>query len=95
MRLYVRRMSLRQRAQAMREGRCLCCNIEHGDNPPEIVFERNSAALDSLIRRRWCVCGRCYQRYWRNGRHPRVITLDDARIPAVVEALIGRGGGRG
>ena len=95
MRIYVRRMSPRQRAQAIREGRGPCCNIAHGDSPPEIVFEQNPAALDALVRKGWCVCGGCYQRYWANGHHPRVTVLEDGRIPAMVRALIGTSGSRG
>jgi len=95
MRIYVRLLTPRQRAQAIREGHAPCCNIAHGENPPEVEFDRNPAALDALMRRGWCVCGSCYQRYWGNGRRPRVVVLQGRRVQSIMDALIGGGRGRG
>lgn len=86
MRLYVYQYTDTEIRRYIRQGRAPCCNIAHGLNPPIVDFNENSAALDSLIRRNWCVCGACYQRYLRNG-HTQIIIVDRrTRLPAVYRA---------
>jgi len=80
-RLYVRPYTAAEVRRFVREGRAPCCNIEHGENPPMIEFDRNPAALDSLIRRGWCICGRCYQRYLRDGNTQVVMVDRRTRLP--------------
>ena len=79
--LYVYRMTEREIRQALRRGWCYCCAAHHGENPPIIRFDEYPAAMHSLIQRGWCVCGRCYQRYLRNGRCRIVIVDRRTRLP--------------
>ncbi|RLC70147.1 MAG: hypothetical protein DRI26_07695 [Chloroflexi bacterium] len=75
MRLYIAPFTPGEVKRYTRQGEAPCCNIEHGKNPPMIDFSKNSAALDSLIQRGWCVCGHCYRKYLRNG-HCQIVIVD-------------------
>ena len=86
MRMYVYRYTQSEIRRYVRQGRAPCCNIEHGENPPIIDFNDNPAALDSLIRRGWCVDGRCYARYLRNGHAQIVIVSRRTRLPVAYRA---------
>ena len=82
--LYVRRLTEREKARALREGHAPCCNLAHGDHPPDVDFSKNPAALDALMRKGWLLDGACYERFFANGRHPRVVVIEGRRLPSFV-----------
>jgi len=83
MRIYIRPYTRSEVRRYVGQGSAPCCNIRHGPNPPLVRFDSNPAALDSLIRRGWCVCGSCYARYLRNGHTRIVIVSRRTRLPVI------------